>query len=855
MKRIVVFFLLIPMCIIVQAQTIQSGYVKTRGRLAADGRSIIPGERLSKVMVKVQHNSPVISGDDGTFTFALPADVNRYLVESVTKKGYVLVDPEVLKRQYAHSTEIPLIFVLEDEAQRQKDIEAATIKVRNTLKREMRKKEDELDALRESNAIKQAKYDSLIKEFYQERNNSESLVKEMAECFVSIDYDQLNDFNRQVQACIENGELMKADSLIRSKGSFEERFIRVKMQQKTNAKREDEIRQEQDYLTKSKALAEKDIQDLAEDLYMQHTIFLQRSLMQDSALYCLKMRADIDSSNPEWQFDVARYAQKQNQFNKARVYYEKALEIGRQLASANPEAYRPAVAATLNNLAGLYSNIQRFTESEQMYKEALEIYRQLASANPEAYRPAVAMILDNLAVLYSNIQRFTESEYMHKEALEIRRQLASANPEAYRPAVAMTLYNLAFLYSNIQRFTESEQMYKEALVIIRQLASANPEAYRPAVAMILNNLAGLYSDIQRFTESEQMYKEALEIRRQLASANPEAYRPAVAMTLYNLAGLYSDIQRFTESEQMYKEALEIGRQLASANPEAYRPAVAATLNNLAGLYSDIQRFTESEQMYKEALEIRRQLVSANPEAYRPDVAATLNNLAGLYSNIQRFTESEQMYKEALEIRRQLASANPEAYRPAVAMTLNDLAVLYSNIQRFTESEQMYKEALEIYRQLASANPEAYRPAVAMTLNDLAGLYFNIQRFTESEQMYKETLEIYRGLAIANPRYIDYVSNVLGVKSFIYMFMREFAKAEQYAREGIEVDSTQTFIYTNLASSLLLQGKYSEAEYIYTIYKDELKDEFLDDFRQFEEVGIIPEEYKADVEKIKRMLNE
>ena len=86
-------------------------------------------------------------------------------------------------------------------------------------------------------------------------------------------------------------------------------------------------------------------------------------------------------------------------------------------------------------------------------------------------------------------------------------------------------------------------------------------------------------------------------------------------------------------------------------------------------------------------------------------------------------------------------------------------------------------------------------------------------------------------------------------------MREFAKAEQYAREGIEVDSTQTFIYTNLASSLLLQGKYSEAEYIYTIYKDELKDEFLDDFRQFEEVGIIPEEYKADVEKIKRMLNE
>ena len=43
--------------------------------------------------------------------------------------------------------------------------------------------------------------------------------------------------------------------------------------------------------------------------------------------------------------------------------------------------------------------------------------------------------------------------------------------------------------------------------------------------------------------------------------------------------------------------------------------------------------------------------------------------------------------------------------------------------------------------------------------------------------------------------------------------------------------------------------------IYRQYKDELKDSFLDDFKQFAEAGVIPEERKTDVKRIREMLNE
>ena len=70
-----------------------------------------------------------------------------------------------------------------------------------------------------------------------------------------------------------------------------------------------------------------------------------------------------------------------------------------------------------------------------------------------------------------------------------------------------------------------------------------------------------------------------------------------------------------------------------------------------------------------------------------------------------------------------------------------------------------------------------------------------------------------------------------------------------------MDSTNSMAYTNLAAALLLHGRVDEAEKIYRDYKAEYKKGFLDDFAEFERLGIIPEQRKEDVERIKAILNE
>ena len=168
---------------------------------------------------------------------------------------------------------------------------------------------------------------------------------------------------------------------------------------------------------------------------------------------------------------------------------------------------------------------------------------------------------------------------------------------------------------------------------------------------------------------------------------------------------------------------------------------------------------------------------------------------------------------------------------------------------------MYLSVMEIYRRLAAANPQVYEPDLATTQYNLGCLYYNIQRYEDSEKMYLSAMEIRRRLAAANPQvYEPGLVRACNNLSFLFLAQGNFEEAERYTREGSKYDSTHHTVYTNLAASLLFQGRYAEAEEIYLRYKEELKEDFLSDFEDFYRRGIIPPEREDDVERIKKLLS-
>ena len=595
-------------------------------------------------------------------------------------------------------------------------------------------------------------------------------------------------------------------------------------------------------------------------LYSITSQFLNEEQMAKSAL---KTYQKIETTIKSHDFDLdlassymllAESYHKTQRFDESEKEYKLALEVIKSLADANPQAYEPYLAASYCTIADLYSDTQRFNEAELMYKAALEIRNRLAEVNPQAYEPDLAVSYDSFASLYHTTQRFNEAELMYKAALEIRNRLAEVNPQAYEPDLAASYHNLATLYSDTQRFNEAEQMYKAALEIRKLLANANPQAYEHELAMSYNNLANLYTDTQRFNEAERMHKAALEIRKRLSSANPQAYEHELAMSYNNLALLYSDTQHFNEAERMHKAALEINKRLAATNSQAYEPDLAMNYNNLAVLFYNTHRFDEAEQIYKVTLEIRKRLAATNSQAYEPYLAMSYNNIALLYNDTQRFNEAEQMYKAALEIYKGLANANPQLYNKEQAKCQFWLAVSRIEQKKYSEALSPFEKALDFYKKEAEqgASTDYYYDAISR----LQQLYLLEKKYSQAYLCLKQNIPIIKMLYQSDKsNFAKLMNSVLVNLSFCSISEKQYAEAEAYSKEALEVDSTQHFAYGNLAAALLFQGKYQEAEKIYRQYKSELKEGFLSDFEEFAKVGVIPKNREEDVEKIKNILEE
>ena len=410
----------------------------------------------------------------------------------------------------------------------------------------------------------------------------------------------------------------------------------------------------------------------------------------------------------EHHFKYALLLKSLNDFEKARRHYEEVLQALRELAKKNPEAYKPDVATTLNNLGNLLRNTNDLKQAQDYYEEALQIRRELMGKNPEAYKPDVATTLNNLGSLLRATNDLKKAQDYYEEALQIRRELREKNPEAYKPNVATTLNNLGNLLSNTNNLKQAKDYYEEALQIRRELMEKNPEAYKPYVATTLNNLGNLLSNTNNPKQAKDYYEEALQIYRELMKKNPEAYKPYIAKTLNNLGNLLRHTNDLKQAQNYYEEGLQICRELMEKNPEAYKPDIATTLNNLGNLLNDTNNFKQAQDYYEEALQIRRELAQKNPEAYLPDVAASLNDLGNLLSITNDLKQAQDYYEEALQIPRELAKQNPEAYLPDLATSLNNLTILYLGLGKKEDAEKAYQGAHDIYQKLASRHPATYK---------------------------------------------------------------------------------------------------------------------------------------------------
>jgi len=123
----------------------------------------------------------------------------------------------------------------------------------------------------------------------------------------------------------------------------------------------------------------------------------------------------------------------QEKHDMAEPFYRRAIDL--KVKHLGP--LHVVVARSLNNLARLYYQLNRFNEAEPLTKKCVEIYEKIFGSE----HPDYATALHNLGTLYHIQVRFKDAEPLYRQALVIRqRTIGPEHPET--KGLARSLANL-----------------------------------------------------------------------------------------------------------------------------------------------------------------------------------------------------------------------------------------------------------------------------------------------------------------------------------------------------------------------------------------------------------------------------
>lgn len=664
MRRLVIALTCALVALAAVSQT-QHGLVKTKGRGPANNPTA--GTPLPNASINLKNNNTVVSAAGGKFAF--PVRGGKYSLQSVKKKGYVLLDPDILFKSFSYSSD-PLVIAMETQEQKSDDVEKAKRQIRRMMQRRIDAMEDSIQALMDKFQITQQQYSEAMKALDEERERNGALIIKMAERYAQIDYDQLNEMDQQIEDLILEGDLGQAFSLLRSKGSVDDRLAEMQREEAALNVEAADLERRMQILQTTRAGYDSKRNDLAEDCYKYFKAFVL-DMRPDSALKYIEMRAIIDTLNSRWQFDAASYCMRRGLTKRAEVYFQRALKQVRQLANDNPEEYEPELAMTLYNAALIECQGPHGDRAINDFQEAVSILSRLAEVDMQAYGPYLAAAMNNMAMYcMDNDNRLAQCKQWFEEARDIYWSFAQEDPPAYIPLVADVMNNMAQLYEKCGMFDKSDECYQQALGIYSKLAESNPKTYISNVAVMLSNIATL-RECQGVSGEEYLTR-ALEIYRGLDKDDPQQYGLPIAGVLNNLSRLYYSEGRNNEGDRATDEMLDIYRRVV---PDAtqYKPLQASCLYEHAIRLYQNGHPEQSEPLFQESLTLYRDLARIYPDDYLPEVAKLLRNLADTYNRLNRLTDGEKLYQEELAINLQLANQNPSRYNTDVARCYGNLS--------------------------------------------------------------------------------------------------------------------------------------------------------------------------------------
>lgn len=507
MKRI------FPVIIFLFCHSLVATAITQQGLVRSISRPEHSGETLSGAIIRVRgsHNA-VESQTDGSFSLLLQNRQNgdALVFSSVILSGFEPAEKEFLGRQFACSDKVPMEIILVNTAQLQREKEAIAAKARENIEIYYEQQLARLDKALAEGALRNEEYQKQLDALEQKYERFEPLLQAMSDQYARTDISRLDSLSQAINAAIEAGNPDEAERLIKQKGDLDERERLLRQE-------EQQLRQAQAMLDQAAANTRARRQELGDDYYRLYSIAITR-LAFDSAAYYLCRRAELDTTNVDWQLQAGKFVRDvTNDRDKAAEYLTRAM----RQAEVQYTHYSGQTATAYNEVGVICRLKGDFTKAKELYEQSLQIREKIKGKET----PEVAESLNNIAELMRAEKDYAGALKLHQRALKIRTAAFTQQSKE----VAESKNNIGGIYYSQGKYKQALPYFEQAATTLEQVGAAPRR-----LATAINNLGGTYYQLGDRQKAAQCFDKAYELYKTALGENHPLTRNAKANKDYIL---------------------------------------------------------------------------------------------------------------------------------------------------------------------------------------------------------------------------------------------------------------------------------------------------------------------------------
>lgn len=445
--------------------------------------------------------------------------------------------------------------------------------------------------------------------------------------------------------------------------------------------------------------------DRAKSQYQRADAVMQASLVPKDDQYLRNLAINYDM--------LGNACKAEGDMSMARKYYEKGLEISRNLAEklGTVEALRD-FAISCNNLGIVCKAERDLPAAREYYEKYFEISLKIVeTAQTEQAVRDLIISYSNLGGMYYLEGDLPKARECYEKVLQSNKLFAdiAKTIESYRD-LSISYWELGSVCEAEGNLAGARDCFAMELEISKKIAEEikTMQAFRD-FAISYCNIGNICILEGNLTGARNYYEKGLEILQKLAEDTE------IVEILLELSAIYEKLGDICNAEDNLTDAREFyGKSLKIRERLAQEVKMVEVLRGLAVSYERHGNICEAEEnlsdaryYYEKGFKITQKLVEETNtvEAIR-DMSVSYYNLGSVCEAEGNLSEARAYYEKVLEISLKLAeeTKTPESY--------DDLAMAYYSLASvdYGRKKQFLEKAIEIYEMLTENYPQvaAYR---------------------------------------------------------------------------------------------------------------------------------------------------